>query len=123
MIALLPERTLRLLVAETSTRPATVPRKPARENSAITPRLLSALDEFSERRVLAYTDRVGYGLADGRKTAAYRLAAFYRYDVGLSEDLAFYCLTAWNNLNAPSLNDATLRQIFANAGKYARGAA
>jgi hypothetical protein len=81
------------------------------------------LDQLIERRVIAYTDRVGYGLSDGRKTAAYRLACFYRFDVGLADDLAWHCLAAWNRVNSPALHERILADIHANAGKYARGAA
>jgi hypothetical protein len=98
------------------------PKSRAADHAApIAPR--SSLDQLTEARVRNYTDRVGYGLSDGRKGAAYQLSCFYRFDVGLVDDLAWYVLSAWNRCNAPPLNEAKLREIFINSGKYGRGAA
>lgn len=84
---------------------------------------LASIDRFSGKRIVAYTDCVGYGLADGRKTSAYRLAAFYRFDVDLVDSIAWELLVSWNSGNAPPLDDGKLEEIFTNALTYARGAA
>jgi hypothetical protein len=84
---------------------------------------LSAIDPFTERRILKYADCIGYGLSDGRKSAAYRLTCFIRYDVGLADHLVWECVSAWNRGNAPPLEDDVLGRVFSNALKYAQGAA
>ncbi len=48
-----------------------------------------APDDRTERAVLRYADRLGYGLADGRKTGAFRFAAFLAHNLALSEGAAF----------------------------------
>ena len=119
MIADLPPRALQLLTAR-QTKPARFATlRPATTNIGT----VGELDQLSRARVLKYTSKVGFGLADGRKTAAYRLAAFYLGDVGLTEPLAAHCLEHWNALNAPPLPEGVLSSILRNAGKYARGAA
>jgi hypothetical protein len=81
-------------------------------------RLVKPFTEITERRVLAYADRVGYGLSDGRKTSAFRFACFLLYDVSLDDAAAMVFLSTWNGHNAPPLSDRQLAQIFDNARQY-----
>lgn len=70
------------------------------------------------RRVLAYAERLGYGLCDGRKTAAYRFACFLMYEAALAEGAAWrYCVT-WNSFNVPPLDEGVLAGIVRNARRY-----
>ena len=75
--------------------------------------------------MLGYCDRLEYGLSDGRKTGAYRLAAFMAHDIGLSDAAGLGMLETWNSFNAPPLADRLLHEIHANARRYGgkRGAA
>lgn len=84
---------------------------------------LSRIDQITERRILAYAAKVGYGNSDGRKRKAYLLSAFLQWDAGLAHDVAWECLRSWNEDNNPPLADDLLADIHANARKYARGAA
>ena len=120
MIAPIPTRVLALLEAH-----QVKPRRASTAHRAVTSRVgpVVSLDQLSRARVLRYTDKVGYGLSDGRKTAGYRLACFYLADVGLATHLAAHCLALWNGLNAPPLSMGVLDSILQNAGKYAKGAA
>jgi hypothetical protein len=119
MIASVPPRILELLTVH-QVKPARA--VPSRSDLPHVGAVV-ALDQLSRARVIRYTDKVGYGLSDGRKTAAYRLACFYLADVRLTEHLAAHCLDAWNALNAPPLPDGVVSSVLHNAGKYARGAA
>jgi hypothetical protein len=87
---------------------------------------LLAPDALTEARVLKYVERIGYGLSDGRKTAAFRFAAFMRNDAGLSDGAVDRFLDCWNRSNRPPLPERLLSQIATNARRYgghARGAA
>jgi hypothetical protein len=76
------------------------------------------VDELTAKRVLRYFDKVGYGLADGRKLAAFGAACFLVHDVGLGDGLALQLLAEWNAGNAPPLPDWRIEEILANARKY-----
>lgn len=79
---------------------------------------VAAPDDLDERRVLAYADRLGYGLSDGRKTGAFRFAAFLTHDVGLDATASYRFLATWNAYNAPPLADGLLSEIHTNARRY-----
>ena len=118
MIANLPPRVLQLLTAHQV--------KPAKRHAPLVPRIDAtaiAYHPLTQKRILRYTDAVGFGLSDGRKRGAYRLACFYLRNVGLSFASAALCLAAWNDQNLPPLGDGAVAGILSNASKYARGAA
>jgi hypothetical protein len=75
-------------------------------------------DQFSEKRVLKYVDRIGFGLSDGRKQAAYRFAAFLAHDVALDVTAVTAYVRTWNRHNAPPLDSDLLDTIIANGRKY-----
>jgi hypothetical protein len=79
---------------------------------------MRAPDDLAERRVLAYVAKLGEGLSDGRKTAAFRLAAFLVHDVQLSESASWRMLVVWNRHNAPPLRESVLNEIHGNARQY-----
>jgi hypothetical protein len=79
---------------------------------------LAAPNVRDERRVLAYADKLGYGLSDGRKQGAFRFAAFLAHDVGLDAVASYRFLAAWNNGNAPPLPEQLLQEIHDNARRY-----
>ena len=90
-------------------RPPTGERKLAR---------LDAPDERRERRILAYVRRLGFGLADGRKRAAFQLAAFLLHDVTLSQAATFAYATRWDEYNVPPLGARLIEQCCTNAARY-----
>lgn len=104
-IAPAPERLIQALL------PPPAPVAPARAPQPIR----SALDDLSERRVLRYAERLGYGLSDGRKTGAFRFAAFLAHDVGLSFAVTALLLETWNAQNVPPLGAPLLAEIHMNA--------
>jgi hypothetical protein len=79
---------------------------------------LAVPDDRMERRVLAYADKLGYGLSDGRKTGAFRFAAFLAHDVGLGESAVWEFVATWNRHNAPALPEQLLAEIVSNARRY-----
>lgn len=87
----------------------------------------SYIDSLRERRVLGYAEKMGYGLSDGRKTAAFVFAAFMVHEVNLSEDAAARFLDTWNRFNSPPLPSRVLDEKLRNAvrygGRQSRGAA
>lgn len=108
-IADIPDRLLRAVTEPPGAR--------AHRSAPAAPRALS-FDSRTERRVLKYADRIGYGLADGRKTAAFRFAAFLAHDVALQPFAVWRYLATWNSHNTPPLAEGLLAEIRANAAKY-----
>lgn len=94
----------------------------ARAHPSAPPRLssrgLASPDSFRERRILRYAERLGFGLSDGRKTGAYRLAAFLIHDIGLSENAALAYVVRWDEHNAPPLGARAITSILDNAHRY-----
>lgn len=78
------------------------------------------LDDRAAVRVTAYATRIGYGLSDGRKCAAFRFSAFMLHDVGLSAGEALRFLETWNTFNAPPLSARILVDIHTNAHRFGR---
>ena len=75
-------------------------------------------ESFAELRVQRYLARFPHGLEDGRKGAAFRLAAFLRHDAALSVSGAMAVLAGWNAANRPPLPHAILERIAGDAAKY-----
>jgi hypothetical protein len=72
-------------------------------------------------RLSRYLAKVPAGLADGRKTVGYRLAAALVHDFVLGAGDAWDVLAAWNADNVPPLPDRALAQLLRNATKYGQG--
>lgn len=85
-----------------------------------TPRPWRPDDARQSKRLARYLEKIPGGLADGRKTIAYRLAAALLHDFALSISEAAAILDAWNGSNAPPLDDRTLASITTNALKYGK---
>lgn len=71
-----------------------------------------------DARVAAYVRRLPTGLADGggRKRIAHAFARFLTCDIGLSEDVAWSHLVAWNQQHAQPLSAFELRRKLREAG-------
>ena len=85
-----------------------------------TPRPWRPDDARQGRRLAKYLEKIPGGLADGRKTVAYRLAAVLLHDFALPVGDAAAILDTWNASNAPPLDDRTLASITANARAYGK---
>jgi hypothetical protein len=73
-------------------------------------------------RIAAYMARLpNLALGQGRDDVAYRFAAWLVRDVGVSDDVALQWLSLWDAGNRPPKGGEALREILANAHKYARG--
>lgn len=83
----------------------------------------AAPDAPTWRRLARYVAKVPTGLADGRKTVGYRLAAALVHDFALGAADARAVLAAWNGDNCPPLPARVLDALLRNATRYGRGAA
>jgi hypothetical protein len=97
--------------------------RPQLSAAPVTEERVSSLDDGSAQRVLAFADRLGYGLSEGRAYAAQRFARYLLHDIRLTVDCVAHLLERWNDHNHPPLRAQQLREIIADAHTSVPGAA
>jgi hypothetical protein len=98
------------------------PVPPPRPGPARNARVFRGGGDRLSARIAAYMARLpNLALGQGRDDVAYRFAAWLVRDVGVSDDVALQWLSLWDTGNQPPKGDEALREILANAHKYARG--